>query len=417
MLDLQLALPRIEQLTSAKLPAWLRENGQDLSPEVGASWRCLETVYGMETSVAKSCARAKIAYFLPLLLAERNTQLKPLWPLYLFCRSTPSQQSHLAKNRRVKRILIPPDEEDLLEHLRLFSPISRQRTQYLPGDRVEITSEPFTGYVATVIGALDLRGILTLELAGSRYPLRLIKHINDVRPASGARPKLAFVPEPIVTFVEEKPASRVADDPGASSEKATLPVDLVLELDAFNEELYRYLDKHPEQMYQMDPRRFEMLVADLLADMGYDVELTPESRDGGRDILAAFRLPAGEILTIVECKRYAPDNKVGVEIVERFFFAVDRRDNASCGLIATTSFFTEGARALENQFRWRLGLKDFDVLRGWIGNYGRWSLDDSAGIWLAGTDWNVPRSRVYTPSNPGLHRTPGLAPSPDFSRR
>jgi restriction endonuclease Mrr len=157
---------------------------------------------------------------------------------------------------------------------------------------------------------------------------------------------------------------------------------LDVEVSVINVELAKYLSKHPELLYQMSPRRFEELIAEILRDMGYEVNLTPATRDGGRDILAVFRVPIGEILTIVECKRFKPERKVGIDIVERFMFALDRKDNASFGVVATTSYFSPDARAIEKDFRWRLGLRDFNAIQNWLGKYGTWACSDSSGIWL-----------------------------------
>ena len=43
------------------------------------------------------------------------------------------------------------------------------------------------------------------------------------------------------------------------------------------EALVEQLKKHPESVYYLHPRKFEELLAELLADMGWRVELTPAS--------------------------------------------------------------------------------------------------------------------------------------------
>jgi restriction system protein len=102
----------------------------------------------------------------------------------------------------------------------------------------------------------------------------------------------------------------------------------------------------------------------------------------GRDILAALNVSHGKILTLVECKRFKPERKVGIDILERFLWVLDRKDKASCGLIATTSYFSADARATEKEYKWRLGLKDFDGLRDWLSKYGSWTRNSGLGIWL-----------------------------------
>jgi restriction system protein len=63
-------------------------------------------------------------------------------------------------------------------------------------------------------------------------------------------------------------------------------------------------------------------------------------------------------MTFVECKRYARDKPVGLEIVERLLGVVDR-GRATSGLILTTSHFTRGARRAADELRFRLSLKDY----------------------------------------------------------
>jgi len=160
-----------------------------------------------------------------------------------------------------------------------------------------------------------------------------------------------------------------------------VPLLFAPQLQEINRALYSHLSKHPELMHDLSPRKFEEFIADILKDMGYEVELTPQTRDGGRDILAVFRTPIAKILTVVECKKYRSDRKVGLDIVERFFHVIDRKDNASCGLVATTSSFSPDAQALARQFDYRLKLRDFNGIKEWIAQYGKWKKQDENSLW------------------------------------
>lgn len=141
-----------------------------------------------------------------------------------------------------------------------------------------------------------------------------------------------------------------------------------IDLETVNDELILSLRRHPELLHEIDPRRFEELVAELMRDRGWEVRLTPRSRDGGRDILAFFKNPVGTMLTLVECKRWRPDRHVGVEIV-RGLYGVVSAENASGGMIATTSFFTTPAREFQQSVPHRLSLRDRDALLEWIRSY------------------------------------------------
>ena len=142
-----------------------------------------------------------------------------------------------------------------------------------------------------------------------------------------------------------------------------------IDLMVADDELIRYLKLHPEQMYNLNPRRFEELVAAILKDLGYSVELTQNSADGGVDIFATQKSGVGEVLLVVDCKRYARRRPVGVEIV-RSLFGVGERHRASMAILATTSFFTKPAHEFQRALCHRLSLKDYHDLLGWLNNYG-----------------------------------------------
>lgn len=129
-----------------------------------------------------------------------------------------------------------------------------------------------------------------------------------------------------------------------------------------DEEIKKYFNKHPEKLYDLSPRKFEELVASILKDLGFDVELTKATRDGGRDIIARIRNKVSDYLTYVECKKYSADNKVGVGII-REVIGVHHIRKPAKSIIVTTSFFSKDAlkeaSVLENQ----LDLKDYNNLK------------------------------------------------------
>jgi hypothetical protein len=145
---------------------------------------------------------------------------------------------------------------------------------------------------------------------------------------------------------------------------------LVVQVDLaeINDELIRYLAKHPEEMRDLRPRTFEQLIAEIFKDKGYDVELTPKTKDGGFDIRAFRRNDVGTCLTLVECKRYGPANPVSVEVV-RGLYAVTLNEKATNGIIATTSRFTKGAKSFQAQNQYQLHLADFDNVKLWLDQY------------------------------------------------
>lgn len=126
------------------------------------------------------------------------------------------------------------------------------------------------------------------------------------------------------------------------------------------------LAANPDDVYGLTPRRFEELMAELYAMQGFEVELTRGTKDGGVDLYLVRHEAYGRVLTIADCKRYAPDHLVGVGLVRAMHGLVEA-NRANAGLIITTSFFTRGAREFQRRLDLRLKLQDYDDIRGMLG--------------------------------------------------
>jgi restriction system protein len=109
-------------------------------------------------------------------------------------------------------------------------------------------------------------------------------------------------------------------------------------------------------------------VAELLTDLGYDVELTPATRDGGKDILAYMTTPHGKLLCLVEAKKYRRDRPVGVELVRQLYGTLADAD-ASSAMLVTTSSFSPGAKAFQQRHQYKLTLRDYGNVVQWIEGY------------------------------------------------
>jgi len=126
--------------------------------------------------------------------------------------------------------------------------------------------------------------------------------------------------------------------------------------------------KDPEQLRELDPPLFEAVIAELLAGFGWEVSLTPPTRDGGYDILGVTADASGlKTSWVVECKRYAADNKVGVEIA-RQLAGVKGHIGVPNAVIVTTSSFTAGVHEF-SAARHDLSLVDFAAIVKWLQGY------------------------------------------------
>ena len=136
------------------------------------------------------------------------------------------------------------------------------------------------------------------------------------------------------------------------------------------DDLLERLRKDPDGMDSLTPRQFEQVVAEILSRQGYEVYLTPASKDGGKDIYVAKKTSLGSFLYLVECKKYARNRPVGVELIRQLYGVVEQ-ERATAGILATTSTFTKGARQYSETVRYRLKLKDYMELHRWITESGQ----------------------------------------------
>src|SRR6185437_5910463 len=125
------------------------------------------------------------------------------------------------------------------------------------------------------------------------------------------------------------------------------------------------LRKQPSDLFRISPRQFEEVIADLLSGMGMEVELTPTTRDGGKDILAYMQTEIGKFLTLVEAKQYDERRPVGVSLVRSLFGTlVDH--NATSAMLVTTSRFAKPAQQFQERHRYQLTLKNYDDVVSWL---------------------------------------------------
>jgi hypothetical protein len=222
-------------------------------------------------------------------------------------------------------------------------------TEFLAGDEVEINEGPLNG----------IKGILT-----------------DITTLSRAVVSVSLLNRSVAVVIDSGWISLI------QRRDAVIIGQIRAAVEPITAEVIFLLAAHPNEIYELHPIKFELLVARLLEDAGYKVRVTPATRDGGRDILAVLKIPFGEVLTIVDCKRFASHRKIGPELVQRLLWVSDNYDKASNAMLVTTSSFTSGARMIEQEYRWRLRLKEYGDIHEWLCQFGKWRPDGAGSLWL-----------------------------------
>lgn len=128
-----------------------------------------------------------------------------------------------------------------------------------------------------------------------------------------------------------------------------------------NDKLLKQAQQDPKIMYAFTPREFEIMICEMLEKQGYNVKLTKQTRDGGKDIIIIEKSLLGEFCILVECKRYNINNPISVKLVRELYGTVEAED-ATAGMFITTSYFTKDAKEFRQKIKHRMTLKDYNDL-------------------------------------------------------
>lgn len=141
----------------------------------------------------------------------------------------------------------------------------------------------------------------------------------------------------------------------------TPPQDVIAGIQIIDKQLLQHIKNDPSLIDRLSPREFEEMVCDLLNVQGYDVELTQQTRDGGKDIIITQHSLAGDFCIYVECKKYDKTRPVRVKLVRELYGTV-MADNVTAGLMVTTSYYTKAAKEFRETVKSRIKLKDYEDL-------------------------------------------------------
>jgi len=203
-------------------------------------------------------------------------------------------------------------------------------------------------------------GYIQVRYEASEYPIGVPNysdtHIEGARIIQGFKDIDVSEQDEIYYFEEES--------------KLYLPEEkkIITDLHSGVSELILKISKTPNLLYQIKPRQFEELIAHIFSQHGFHVDLTKQTRDGGRDIIAIRSDLGIRLKYLIECKRYAANNPIGVGLV-RALHGAQTQEGANKSVLVTTSRFTPVAHSFAkatNTTEWSMDLKDFNDIYQWI---------------------------------------------------
>jgi len=133
-----------------------------------------------------------------------------------------------------------------------------------------------------------------------------------------------------------------------------------------NDELLKFLARHPEALRTLGWRKFEEVVARLFEKSGFTAKVQAGSKDDGIDIIAVQHVHESaleDLVLLVQCKQVA--RNVGVSVVRELYGVTNQRD-ASMGVLVTTASFTQPAYKFQRPVSARLSLRGYEKLKNWL---------------------------------------------------
>lgn len=151
-----------------------------------------------------------------------------------------------------------------------------------------------------------------------------------------------------------------------------------------------------DYLNSIGPTEFEGLVAEIWAELGYETEVTPGSRDRGIDVIATKEIPVTEKV-LIQAKAYSQQNKVGSKEIRNYATLYQQEAAVDRVVVVTTGEFTSDAETLA---------KDLDVRT--VDRDDLLALIDEAGIQIGSNSTTNSQSDV--PSDTGFATQPESDP-------
>jgi restriction system protein len=131
------------------------------------------------------------------------------------------------------------------------------------------------------------------------------------------------------------PAAFGVDKSGWHLAQPVFPEPLTIAVRQFATELCRLVAEDPDALRRIEWRDVERLLAAALTDIGFRVELTSPSKDGGKDIVARCAIRNEDQTFYIEVKHWKK-KRVGDKDVRKFV-QVNIADRTNGGLFLSTS--------------------------------------------------------------------------------
>ena len=145
------------------------------------------------------------------------------------------------------------------------------------------------------------------------------------------------------------------------------------------EELYSHFVSRPEDLHRLHWRDFEILLFRIFQNHGFKAVLGPGKGDGGVDLRLWHEDPLGDVLTVVQAKKYAPHRGIDQTAVAALF-GVSIVEESQKALFVTTSKYQPVAKEFASRTSGVLELAGKDDIINWCQSATKGVIEDKSSL-------------------------------------
>lgn len=156
----------------------------------------------------------------------------------------------------------------------------------------------------------------------------------------------------ILELLPYSPQQAIIALEGYSHAQDGLPDDRIIGIQQCIDIIYAkciYSCKESKNLLNLKPTEFEWLIDELYIRMGYNTQLTPATRDGGKDIIASINRPDGVENVYIECKLFKTTELTNTYI-KSFAYTVTN-DKINRGVIFCTGYVNKELHKIDKRIK------------------------------------------------------------------
>lgn len=146
----------------------------------------------------------------------------------------------------------------------------------------------------------------------------------------------------------------------------------------------KIIANNPDQLYKLEWRDIERMMAAIFDGLGFDVTLTPPSKDGGKDLILECLVENKYKSYIVEIKHWKAGSRVGYKAIKEFINVVVNEKRESGLYLSTSGYCSNAFESLTEVERKLVNYGGKDKIISLCKSYDK----ISSGIWTRRNDLN-----------------------------